>query len=640
MRKIIQKSILYTLLVCTIYSCQDDDDNITNPPDINSNEPIQTLIDLTIVEDDRVMVELHPPQLNTTETTYYLPSIIPGTYSLLNFGQFIDDFKAFDKLGKELKINKTSNNSWTISNADQLEKITYWVNDTFDTEKTHNVFSPAGSNILENQNYFLNLPNFIGYFSQMKETPYIIGIKHPQSFIETSSLHLTSNIPDFYESISSELIDVFQTENYFQVVDNPVVYTKGNSESFMINDLTVTLTVYSPHNTHTAKSLIPSLKAMMTAQKNFLGDFNTTKEYNVLVYLTTKQDDDAQGVGALEHNTSTTVVYPENSTFEALQNELINHFISHEFFHIITPLAIHSEEIHYFDYNFPNMSQHLWMYEGVTEYFSGFFRVNQNIFSLQKYIDTQIVNKMRYTNYYGFDTSLTSRSKNILNPQYQEQVYIFYSTATLVALCIDIQLREDSNGEEGLLDLMKKLAEKYGSEKPFKDDNLLSEITSLTSPNVGEILNQYIDGTTPHDYLKYLRKVGIDYQNTTIDSYYFFDSKYNSFNLRLNDQNEFFFTPKVPLNTGLINLGVQHNDILLQVNGEDFLTSNSYDILYNKSILWKTGDPVTLLIKRDGQEITLSGNIIDAKVQSDILSPLDLPTDDPRLILRNAWLKN
>lgn len=61
MRKIIQKSILYTLLVCTIYSCQDDDDNITNPPDINSNEPIQTLIDLTIVEDDRVMVELHPP---------------------------------------------------------------------------------------------------------------------------------------------------------------------------------------------------------------------------------------------------------------------------------------------------------------------------------------------------------------------------------------------------------------------------------------------------------------------------------------------------------------------------------------------------------------------------------------------------
>jgi predicted metalloprotease with PDZ domain len=43
--------------------------------------------------------------------------------------------------------------------------------------------------------------------------------------------------------------------------------------------------------------------------------------------------------------------------------------VSHEFFHIVTPLSIHSKEIQYFDYN-PKMSEHLWMYEGVTEYFN------------------------------------------------------------------------------------------------------------------------------------------------------------------------------------------------------------------------------------------------------------------------------
>jgi predicted metalloprotease with PDZ domain len=46
--------------------------------------------------------------------------------------------------------------------------------------------------------------------------------------------------------------------------------------------------------------------------------------------------------------------------------------VSHEFFHIVTPLTIHSKEIHYFDYNSPKMSEHLWMYEGVTEYFAIF----------------------------------------------------------------------------------------------------------------------------------------------------------------------------------------------------------------------------------------------------------------------------
>ena len=41
---------------------------------------------------------------------------------------------------------------------------------------------------------------------------------------------------------------------------------------------------------------------------------------------------------------------------------------AHEFFHIVTPLSIHSEEIQYFDFNQPKMSEHLWLYEGSTEY--------------------------------------------------------------------------------------------------------------------------------------------------------------------------------------------------------------------------------------------------------------------------------
>jgi predicted metalloprotease with PDZ domain len=39
-----------------------------------------------------------------------------------------------------------------------------------------------------------------------------------------------------------------------------------------------------------------------------------------------------------------------------------------------TPLSIHSKEIQDFDYNDPKMSQHLWMYEGVTEYFANLFK--------------------------------------------------------------------------------------------------------------------------------------------------------------------------------------------------------------------------------------------------------------------------
>jgi hypothetical protein len=61
---------------------------------------------------------------------------------------------------------------------------------------------------------------------------------------------------------------------------------------------------------------------------------------------------DAKGFGALEHPTATTVVLPEMMPREELVKSMKD-VVSHEFFHIVTPLTIHSKEIHYFDYNSP-----------------------------------------------------------------------------------------------------------------------------------------------------------------------------------------------------------------------------------------------------------------------------------------------
>jgi len=92
------------------------------------------------------------------------------------------------------------------------------------------------------------------------------------------------------------------------------------------------------------------------------------------------ENPDARGFGALEHHTSTSVVLPETMTLPQLEESMTD-VVSHEFFHIITPLNIHSNEVHYFDYNDPKMSKHLWMYEGVTEYFANLFQINQGLIS-------------------------------------------------------------------------------------------------------------------------------------------------------------------------------------------------------------------------------------------------------------------
>ncbi|MGB1270348.1 MAG: peptidase M61, partial [Flavobacteriaceae bacterium] len=74
-----------------------------------------------------------------------------------------------------------------------------------------------------------------------------------------------------------------------------------------------------------------------------------------LLYLFDPKVYNWQSFGALEHLSSTTVVYPESYTKKQLADGMINGTVSHEFFHIVSPLSVHSEEIQNFNFNEPNM---------------------------------------------------------------------------------------------------------------------------------------------------------------------------------------------------------------------------------------------------------------------------------------------
>ena len=117
------------------------------------------------------MVSVTVPTIKTNEITFHIPKTVPGTYSTDNYGKFIDDLKAFDKKGNLLIVKKTDDNSWSIADAKLLDKVTYYVNDTFDNEKGgnfgDNIFSPAGTNIDVDKNFMINTHGFVGYFTDL-----------------------------------------------------------------------------------------------------------------------------------------------------------------------------------------------------------------------------------------------------------------------------------------------------------------------------------------------------------------------------------------------------------------------------------------------------------------------------------------
>ena len=589
---------------------------------------IEVGINLNNVVDDKVQVEVNPQKIKEETIVYNIPAIVPGTYAMSNYGKFVSEFKAFDYDGKEMPVQKLDDNSWQVNNAKKMDKVSYWVDDTFDSELKHGIYVMAGTNIEEGKNFFLNLPGFVGYFKGKKETPYTITVSHPTNLYETTSL-INKNT-----SKTDNSKDIFVASRYDEISDNPIMYAPLNNVSFTVNGIEVNFAVYSPNNVHQAKDMEADLKKMVQAQTNFLEGFKTTNEYNILLYLFDPKVYKWNSFGALEHLSSTTVVYPESFSKEQLANGMINGTVSHEFFHIVTPLSVHSEQIHSFDFNKPNMSKHLWMYEGVTEYFANLFQVNQGLISEQDFIN-EMQAKITTSKRFDDAMSFTEMSKNILDPKYAKNYSNVYMKGALIGMSLDIILREESKGAYGVLNLMKDLSDKYGAQKPFKDDEIIAEIVSMTYPAVGEFFKNHVEGNTPIDYNALFSKTGIVNKKKTVNTRYFVDNSNQPF-ISVNKNREIFFTKRT--NSGLAALGVQENDVLKKVNSEEISLQNANVILV-KTFSWKAGDKISLEVVRDGKTITLEGTAIVPQMEQVGLVVDDLSADNPKAILRNAWLK-
>jgi hypothetical protein len=155
--------------------------------DSATKNPIQVKLDLNQSEKDIVPVVVDPGRFKTDTETYRIPRVVQGTYSVSDFGKYVQDFKALDYEGNELTVEKIDTNSWVISDAVSLDQITYNVNDTYDIETNGGIggeqpFSPAGTNI-EPENYVLNLHGFVGYFDSLKNNQYALSISAPSVFI-------------------------------------------------------------------------------------------------------------------------------------------------------------------------------------------------------------------------------------------------------------------------------------------------------------------------------------------------------------------------------------------------------------------------------------------------------------------------
>ena len=555
--------------------------------------------------DDLFKVTLIPDKLTAENNIFQFAATAPGTYEIMDIGRYVKSFKAFDKDGKEITVTHPSVDQWEISTPTLVKKIVYEVAETWDTPMEKNPVYPMCGTSIENDYVMINGQCVFGYFHGMQKYPVEIKLEYPNDWLVGTALEKDSS--GFYDA-----------QDYDTVVDSPILLGSLTKASTTVDNTVVDVYTYSKKGLIKSENILTGLEDILSATDQFTQGLPVDR----YVFLFNFEDFSA---GAWEHNYSSIYVFKDDTLNENYASQLRS-TAAHEFFHIITPLHIHSELVTNFNYEKPVMSQHLWLYEGVTEWASDILQLRDYLISLDDYLQ-QIKDKLSINDNYNQHLSLTELG--VESVEKQDQYYNIYNKGAVVACLLDIRLLELSHGKRGLREVLLDLLKQYGIKKSISEKNFFNDLTAMTYPEIGDFIKEYISGIDPLPIKEYFGKLGINYiENAGYDS----TKTGVGFGIGFSD-NHFVITNVGPQNADKLQKG----DILFKLRGEEITLQNVQEKAAFITNL-KIGDELDMTIKRNGEEIPITLKIQPRTVKH-VFKVMDNPTPE-QLALRNIWMQN
>jgi predicted metalloprotease with PDZ domain len=444
----------------------------------------------------RATVTLRVDGLAAADSVFQFAATAPGTYQTMNIGRFVSGLRATDARGRPVPVRQASVNAWVFTQPARVRQVTYQVQDTWNAPAGGLPIYPMAGTAIEADHALLNAHALLGFPRGMQASPVTIRLIHPPGWTVVTPL--------------AEGPQGYQAESYDRAVDSPFLLgARISTSSLTVGGVPVRIAVYSPTQGVTADELRAAMQGTLTAAGSFLGRLPVDRYVFLFRYAPERE---GQVMGAWEHSYGSEYVLPDVA-FSPEVGEAATDISAHEFFHVVTPLNIHSEIIEHFNFQTPVPSRHLWLYEGVTEWASEKMQLDGGLRPLQDYLD-RVVGKMRVDRA-RFDTtqSLRDLAMTSFTPAGARQYGNIYQRGAVVAGLLDIRLLQLSNGQHGLRDLMLELAREYGPRRPFPEDSLYQIIAARTSPQVLDFFARYVDGTEHPPLREYYGLLGIDLED-------------------------------------------------------------------------------------------------------------------------------
>lgn len=398
-----------------------------------------------------------------TSVIVALPAWIPGSYMIRDFSRNLHSLRVIDSNVSIVQIDKQQ---WKVSAVDQNEHTQFTLSYLIYAYD----LSVRSAFINDEYAFF----NGTSVFLSVKGFEYL---QHEVTICEDQDT-LLPNIATALP-ISGSQNRCFNAPNYFELIDHPVIIGKFDDYCFDVMGHRFHL-VFTGQHPFDFPRMERDLTLIIEHHIALFGEFPCQEYW----FMTLVCD---QGFGGLEHLNSTVLQYSRFDLPLMGEPDLISKeyqqflsLCSHELFHTWHVKRIKPHIMHQ-----PNLLEEvytpqLWIYEGFTSLYDDLSLVRTKLITPLQY--TQILSEVitrLIRNPGRLKQTASMSSFEAWNKFYKQDagsvnhIVSYYNKGAIIALCLDITLRQQSNNTVSLDNIMSLLWQRYGSKDIGTHDDVI-----------------------------------------------------------------------------------------------------------------------------------------------------------------------
>lgn len=483
--KLINRKLLYLILIC-----------ITGFPTVSlSQTRISFLISVLQPETQKVQIELKLEGFQEDTLVLKMPKWMPGYYQLMNYAENVETFKVYGSEKNELPVIHPKINTWIIATGQQKTiTVSYEVNAI--RNFVANCFVDTTRAYLVTAGCLLYPEGYINH-------PVLVNIQKNQRWKNIA----TGLEPD------PKNPDSFTAPDFDILYDCPILI--GNLESlndFKINGVSHSFTGYKMGD-FDKELFITQLQKVVQAAIDIFDDV----PYNHYTFIGI-----GPGRGGIEHLNNTTISF--NGDNMKTDDDMIPvlSFIGHEYFHHFNVKRIRPFELGPFDYDRENRTYQLWVSEGISVYYQNVLLRRAGLTSedwLLKIFESEIT-ALENNPGRKFQTlaqsSYSTWEDGPFGNREKGKTISYYEKGPVVALVLDLAIRNATQNKKSLDDVMKFVYDLYyrNLQRGFTDAEFRQACEKVAGVQLTEAF-EYVYTTREIDYEEYLGFAGIKITKST-----------------------------------------------------------------------------------------------------------------------------